>query len=315
MGHGSYKATDWAKLKQSRGITGSSNVQQLFRGNTIKDKYNPKFIEMRESRDSEDSPLSTPIIIGFDVTGSMGYLAEEIAKNSLDKTITEIYDKQPVTNPHIMCAAITEPNPDTGLQVTQFEADIRVMEQLLDLKVSFGGNYFSYDSLVWYFAAAHTSIDCFEKRGKKGFLFVIGDEICGASKGEKLSRSDIRQIFNDQVAENLPLKEILDMAMAKYEVFHIVTDNRPGDQVLNTWLAFMPGRVAVLPENKVMYLSEVIISIMQLTNGMSLVDVINQWSEEARPVIEKAIRYIGRENADHEDHKDDDGFFHRLFSR
>ena len=81
MGHGSYKATDWAKLKQSRGITGSSNVQQLFRGNTIKDKYNPKFIEMRESRDSEDSPLSTPIIIGFDVTGSMGYLAEEIAKH------------------------------------------------------------------------------------------------------------------------------------------------------------------------------------------------------------------------------------------
>ena len=39
MGHGSYKATDWAKLKQSRGITSSSNVQQIFSHNSIKDKY------------------------------------------------------------------------------------------------------------------------------------------------------------------------------------------------------------------------------------------------------------------------------------
>jgi hypothetical protein len=31
---------------------------------------------------------------GLDVTGSMGYLSEEIAKNSLNKTMLEIYDKQ-----------------------------------------------------------------------------------------------------------------------------------------------------------------------------------------------------------------------------
>ena len=148
MGRGSYKASDWAKLKDSRKISTSSNVEQIFSGNTVQDKYNPKFINMRESCDSEDSPLSTPIIIGFDVTGSMGYLAAEIAKNSLNKTITQLYEKQPVTNPHVMCAAVTEPIADDGLQVTQFEADIRVIEQLLDLKVCFGGNWYSYDSLV-----------------------------------------------------------------------------------------------------------------------------------------------------------------------
>ena len=316
MGHGSYKASDWAKLKQSRGITSSSNVQQIFSHNSIKDKYNPKFINMRESRDSEDSPLSTPIIIGFDVTGSMGYLAEEIAKNALDKTITEIYNKQPVTNPHIMCAAITEPEPDTGLQVTQFEADIRVMEQLLELKVAFGGNWYSADSLVWYFAAAHTSIDCFEKRGKKGFLFVIGDEICGASKGERLGITEIRTIFNDRLKKSFSLKELADMAMEKYEVFHIVMDNRPNDTVFKTWEKFLPGRVALLNEKDVKYISEVIITLMQLTNGMPRETVMNQWPADVRRIVEKAtetIRFDGPA-PDDPDKKEKGGFFERLFS-
>ena len=227
MGRGSYKASDWAKLKDSRKISTSSNVEQIFSGNTVQDKYNPKFINMRESCDSEDSPLSTPIIIGFDVTGSMGYLAAEIAKNSLNKTITQLYEKQPVTNPHVMCAAVTEPIADDGLQVTQFEADIRVIEQLLDLKVGFGGNWYSYDSLVWYFAAKHTSIDSFNKRNKKGFLFFIGDEICGETKGETLKATEIKNVFND-VSEDLPLRKVLEMAQEKYEVFHIVTGKEGG---------------------------------------------------------------------------------------
>ena len=148
MGRGSYRASDWTKLKQSRGITSSSSASTIFQVSKAKEQYLPKFINVRESRDSEDSPNSTPIILGFDVTGSMGYLAEEIAKNALNETVTQIYAKNPVTNPHIMCAAFVEAEDPDGLQVTQFEADIRVVEQLLDLRVGFGGNWYSYDSLL-----------------------------------------------------------------------------------------------------------------------------------------------------------------------
>ena len=88
MGYGSYDASDWNKLKNSRGMNAQSSAQDIFKGNEFQEKYLPVFIDKRESCDSEDSPLSTPIIIGFDVTGSMGYLAAEIAKNSLNKTIT-----------------------------------------------------------------------------------------------------------------------------------------------------------------------------------------------------------------------------------
>ena len=294
MGHGSYKASDWAKLKDSRGISSTSSADQIFRGNQLQEKYDPRFISVRESCDSADSPNSTPIILAFDVTGSMGYLAAEIAKNSLNKTAVELYDKQPVSNPHIMCAAITSPGSG-ALQVTQFEADIRVVEQLLDLKVGFGGNRFSYDSLVWYFAAKHTRIDSYEKRGKKGFLFVIGDEICGANHGESLSAPEINNVFNDDVhGENLPLKTVYQMAAEKYEVFHIVADRASS---VASWQEFLPGRVAYISGSNIQYLSELITSIMQIANGMTKEDAIAQWPEEAKAVVAEGVKAIHVEKA------------------
>lgn len=291
MGYGSYKATDWAKLKNSRGISQSSDASDIFRGNQFKDKFDPRFIDKRESCDSADSPQSTPIIVGFDVTGSMGYLAAEIAKNSLNKTITYIYDKQPVTNPHVMCAAFVEPVRQGGLQVTQFEADIRVIEQLLEMKVGFGGNLYSYDSLVWYFAAKHTKIDSFAKRGKKGFLFCIGDEVCGADNGEKLSIKQLKAVYDDTATEDLPLQKVYQMAAEQYEIFHIVTGFRT-DKSLETWERFLPGRNALVSAEDIDCLSEVITSIMQLVNGMDKPAVIHQWPKEIQPIVEKALTTI-----------------------
>ena len=218
MGRGSYKASDWAKLRSSRGITSTSNASAIFTSKKAKDAYLPKFIDVRESRDSEDSPNSTPIILGFDVTGSMGYLAEEIAKNALNETITNIYAKNPVTNPHVMCAAFVEPVDRDGLQVTQFEADIRVVEQLLDLRVGFGGNWFSYDSLLWYFAAKHTAIDSYEKRGKKGILIGIGDEIADYEYRHRITKDDIKTMFRDDVDHDITLEEAYKME-ANYELY------------------------------------------------------------------------------------------------
>lgn len=311
MGYGSYRASDWAKLKNSRSIGDDSNAGAIFKKSTLNDKYNPRFIQMRESCDSDDSPASTPIIIAFDVTGSMGYLAAEIAKNSLNKTILELYDKQPVTNPHVMCAAITKPVSEGGLQVTQFEADIRVVEQLLDLKVGFGGNLYSYDSLIWYFAAKHTSIDSFKKRGKKGFLFCIGDEVCGYSSQEKLSKNEIMMVFGDKADHDYPLRELADMAMEQYEIFHIVTDNRSGTRVFDSWNKFLPGRVAVVKARDVNYLSEVITSIMQLVNGTNRADVLAQWDKTAQPIVEKAIEHI---NVGTGEKKTVGNLFKKLFS-
>ncbi len=255
MGRGSYSAADWNRLKNSKGISASSTADDIFSGNSVNEKYLPQFINVRESRDSEDSPESTPIIIGFDSTGSMGYLAAEIAKNSLNRTATMILEKRPVTDPHIMCAAFTQPSSSTmypAMQVTQFEADIRVVEQLLEFKLS-GGNPYSYDSLVWYFADRHTSTDCFEKRGKKGFIFCIGDEVCDEGQEDILSAGDILSVFSDKAEK---------------------------------------GCKTVEPSEKINYLAELMISLMQMVGGMTKEQAVSQWSGEARDVVAKALRTI-----------------------
>ncbi len=293
MGRGSYKASDWAKLRSSRGITNTSNASSIFTSKKAKDAYLPKFIDVRESRDSEDSPNSTPIILGFDVTGSMGYLAEEIAKNALNETITNIYAKNPVTNPHVMCAAFVEPEDRDGLQVTQFEADIRVVEQLLDLRVGFGGNWFSYDSLLWYFAAKHTAIDSYEKRGKKGILIGIGDEIADYEYGHRITKNDIKTMFRDDVDHDITLEEAYKMVAEKYEIIHIIT----GANQQNAWrtwteLPYMKGRVAILDPEDINCLSEVITSILQLINKGNREDIIKQWDEKDRAIVRKAIKEI-----------------------
>ena len=290
MGHGSYTAADWNRLKSSKGISSSSTANDLFSGNKAQEKYLPKFITVRESRDSADSPASTPIIIGFDSTGSMGYLAAEIAKNSLNKTATMILEKRPVPDPHIMCAAFTSPGGPLSMQVTQFEADIRVVEQLLDFVLS-GGNRYSYDSLVWYFALKHTSTDCFEKRGKKGLLFCIGDEIGDDGTGTILSSSEIAAAFGDENQKDYKTKELAALVSERYEIFHIITGSRTGS-ALKTWEPLLPGRNAVIEPADIEYLAEVMISLMQMTGGMSKEDALAQWTEPARSVVKKALSTI-----------------------
>ena len=288
MGYGSYKAKDWDKLRNSRGINASSGVNEIFKNKSVDPKYDPRNINTRESRDSADSPESTPIIIGFDDTGSMGYLAQEIAKNSLNKTLTEIYNKNPVTNPHVMCAAIGNAGDVGPLQVTQFEADIKIVEQLLDLWIPLRGCGDSGDPLIWYFAAKHTSIDSWEKRGKKGFLFTIGDD---SIKGHIFCHY-FNEIFGDEIKGSyLEIEDILEMAQEKYHVFHIITKPLK-KEVVDKWLDLLPNSTAIVNEKNVANLYMVIISIMQLVNGQDRQEILNQWPAIVRNGIADALEHI-----------------------
>ena len=171
MGRGSYTSADWSKLKKSSSISETSTASQIFKKRAMEERFNPRFIQLREARDSEEHPDSTPIIIGLDNPGSMGYLSEEIAKNALNETMMKLYSTKPVSDPQLMFAAIGDVTDQAPLQVTQFESDIRIAEQLLDLWLEGAGGDAPEDfSLLWYFAAKHTVTDSFTKRKKKGFL-------------------------------------------------------------------------------------------------------------------------------------------------
>lgn len=297
MGHGSYQSKDWEKLKSARKISQNSTVNDLYQSRQMKDWLNPYGVKYRESCDSLDNPASTAIIFGLDVTGSMGYLSEEIAKGALNRTMLEIYGKVPVTNPHIMFQAIGDSKTDEApLQVTQFEADIRIAEQLLDVYFEGrgGGNGGESYLLSWYFADKHTKIDCFDKRGEKGFLFTIGDECCHKT----LNVDEIKRVFGDFSIKNHSAQELYQKASRKYDIFHIVMKAGAYDYQHSgeDWKELIGSHAVELDPADLDVLPEIFVSLMQAVRGMEHTKIVSQWSGKAAQVTAQVLRGMVQDN-------------------
>ena len=285
MGYGSYQSKDWDKLKSARNINAQSTVRELYQSRQMRPELNPYGVNYRESCDSLDNPASTAIIFGLDVTGSMGYLSEVIARDALNRTMLEIYAKTPVTNPHIMFQAIGDGLSDNApLQTTQFEADIRIAEQLLNVyfEGNGGGNGGESYLLSWYFAAKHTKIDCWEKRKEKGFLFTIGDEKCH----QYLTSEEIQRIFGEEspICES---SQLYREASEKYEIFHIVmkAGSYQYQKSGQHWHDLIGNRAIELDPEDLDVLPEIFVSLMQHTRGMEKQQILDQWEGKAATVV------------------------------
>lgn len=276
MGSSRFDATTYASYSKST-IVGKS-TREIFTANNIKSEFDPKNITMRESRDSVANPESTAIIIGLDVTGSMGIVLDATIRG-LGTLMTEIYNRKPVTDPHIMCMGIGDvaANDRAPLQVTQFEADIRIAEQLKDIYLERGGGGNSSESytLPWYFAAMRTDIDCFKERQKKGYIFTVGDECVPPT----LTSSELNRIgLYDQ--QDYTAQELYNMASEKYNIFHIMVEEgnymRGRRQaVVDSWTDLLgQNAIAIADHTK---LPEVIVSTIMRNEGMSDEDIVNAW--------------------------------------
>src|SRR5271157_1731999 len=124
MGGGRFTADDWDTYSTAH-VTGKS-THEVYTSSSLISELDPKGVKFRESCDSKDNPNSTAVVVALDVTGSMGAVLDSIAKN-LGTLVTEIYDRKPVTDPHLMFMGIGDVECDScPLQVSQFEADIRI---------------------------------------------------------------------------------------------------------------------------------------------------------------------------------------------
>ena len=289
LGSGSWSSADWGTYSKAASVKPTSAIFKSHHG--MKASLDPMNVGVRESRDSTDNPNSTAIIVGLDVTGSMGMIANTLAREGLGVLFSEILDRKPVTDPHLMFMAIGDANCDRSpLQVSQFEADNRIIEQLTDiyLEGGGGGNHFESYELPWYFAAQHTSIDCFEKRNKKGYLFTVGDE--EAPPG--LSASQVKAIFGDDISQLISSKELLEMVSMMYHVFHVVVEEgsharRYMADVMRTWTDLLGQRVLKLSDHT--KLSEVIVSAIQVIEGADKIAVAKSWSGSTSVVVSRAI--------------------------
>lgn len=262
---------------------------QIFQKSSIRKDFDPKNITMRESCDSEAHPESTALIFGLDVTGSMGFIAEKIAKEGLGTLVNGILDSKPVTDPHLMMMAIGDIYHDSHpLQVSQFECDIAIVDQLVDLHLEGGGggNHFESYDLPWAFAASKTKIDCFEKRGKKGYLFTMGDEM----PPDTAKRDVLKREINLDYQTDPSSAELLANAQVMYNVFHVIVEEgsycrRESTRVYNSWKKLL-GKKTILLDN-CDHISEVIISVISVNEGENPDDVINKWDNNS---IKESVR-------------------------
>lgn len=289
MGSGSWKPEDWAGYTVG---AKTRSVKETFTSSTLHKDLDPKGVDKRESRDSEAHPESHAIAIFLDVTGSMGLIAREIAATGLGTIVEEIYNKRPVKDPQILCGAVGDVNFDrVPLQVSQFESDMTMVDQIRKIYVEGGGGGNSFESytLPLYFMAQHSSIDCFEKRGKKGYIFTIGDE-----KPERIVRaSDVKEVIGDVIPQDLSLDDVLTMVLKKYHVFHLVIEQGSYcksnlQEVREAWVDALGQRAIFV--NDYTKLGEIIVSTIQINEGETLETVTKGWSGDTSLAVAYSVK-------------------------
>lgn len=177
---------------------------------------------MREARDSDDHPESTPIAVWFDVTGSMHQIPE-VLQQKLPKLYGLLLAKGYVEHPQILFGAIGDAYSDkVPLQVGQFESDNRADDHLANLFLEGGGgggNHESYQ-LAAYFMARHTATDAWDKRGKRGYLFLIGDE----RTYRKIDRHQVERLIGDTLQEDISTEELFAELVERWDVYYLFAE-------------------------------------------------------------------------------------------
>lgn len=226
MGHGGYDSHSRSIRATKSGFYTKTN-QEIYTQSEIHKDMNPHGLKVRESRDSDEHPNSIAMVIGLDLTGSMGMVPQELVRDGLPNIMQGVMDAgEP--DPQVLFVGVGDHECDRApLQVGQFESSDELLDKWLTntfLEGGGGGNEGESYLLAWYLAAYHTSIDCFEKRGKKGFLFTIGDEPTlhtlpkDGGRGRELG---LKEIMGPGQHEDHTVQDLLKKVSESYEVYHI----------------------------------------------------------------------------------------------
>jgi len=219
MGSGKFSYEAYYKIKMSKSYDNKSR-DQIFEARRLDPEMDPKNITIRESRDSDEHPETVSIIVGLDVTGSMGFVPEDIVKNTLPDLVGTIMEAG-ILHPQVLFIGLGDYVYDRApLQVGQFESSAELLDRWLTkvyLEGGGGGNNGEGYNMAHLFAARHTSIDCWEKRRQKGFLFTIGDEPCLTEIPAKV----ITNFTATEQASTISTENIIKEAMQMYNVYHL----------------------------------------------------------------------------------------------
>lgn len=259
MSANTYATTNYG-VSTTRAL-GDFNVQEVYRARTLDPMLNPKNV-IRECRDSDDHPHSLPIILALDVTGSMGHAATMCAAK-LDEIMTELYKNN--TDVEFCVMGIGDlACDDAPLQVTQFESDVRILDQTTKIYFEGGGGGNGYESYTqaWYFGLYNCKLDCWE-RGERGIIITLGDE----PLNPYLPHRELQRTLGGEIPADINTDSLYREACEKYEIYHIaITDEssykwhkdgiegtwRPllGDHLITAESTQLPQIISVIVNNR-----------------------------------------------------------------
>ncbi len=140
----------------------------------------------------------------------------------------------------------------------------------------------------------HTAIDCFQKRGRRGYLFVIGDEMAYP----QVKPTEVRDVIGGGLQANLPLPALIDEVTAKWDTYYILPAGASyvGDrQVLGFWHDLLGQNVIQLAD------LDAVCETIALTVGLGE-DAVNlnggladldDVGSAAGPAVRRALAAIG----------------------
>ena len=155
-----------------------------------------------------------------------------------------------VEHPQVLFGAIGDATTDRcPLQIGQFESDNRMDEQLGNFVLEGGGGGQMTESyeLAAYFMARHTSIDCFEKRSKRGYLFIIGDEMNYPAVYPRL----VEDVIGEKLSEQISTEAIFAELGKMYNVYYILPEGSSysgNADVIKHWRALLGQNVLSLSD-------------------------------------------------------------------
>lgn len=251
----------------------------------IKDSVN----QMRESRDSEEHPDSRAIGVVFDVTGSMREVPQVFQKN-LSQLMSLLMLKGKIEHPQVLIGAVGDATCDKiPLQLSQFESDNLIDEAVRKIVLEGGGGGQMMESyeLALYAMARLTSIDCWEKRKQKGYLFLSGDEL----PYPVIKKNEVNSVFGHREQADILLEDILKELQEKWEVFFIIPDmtqHAKESVVHDTWAKLLGQRVLHLDDPTA--ICELIASSIATEEGYDIAEILeNLEAEGTSPAVVKSV--------------------------
>ena len=250
MGSGRWSTDVYSAAANYRAANGTSAFAYSDSGaRSAHPDLDPLGVGVRESRDSDEHPRSTPIAVLFDVTGSMGSVPRTL-QTKLPQLLGLLTRKGYAKDPHIMFGAVGDATCDrVPLQVGQFESDNRMDDDLARIVLEGGGGGQKKESyeLAMYFMARHTALDSVVKRGRRGYLFLIGDEM----PYPRVNPKEVKKFIGDGLGEPISTEAIIAELQRTFDVYYLMPTDAGwgGDpEILARWRQLLGQNVIELDD-------------------------------------------------------------------